>query len=78
MVSKQEFINELAMADIITCTMPDGYRFDAGTASNWIGGSDDGFMCDLIGNVEYPSHESMANAVFAYMEKQGFEIEEID
>ena len=78
MVTKQDFLNELNMSDVITCTMTDGYRFDAGVSNNWLGGSDNGFMSDLLGNVEYSSRESLTNAVFAYTEGQGLTIEEIE
>jgi hypothetical protein len=35
-------------------------------------------MCDFIGNVEYNTIESCVNALFAYLDKKGLEIEETD
>ena len=78
MITKEEILAELEMSDIVKLTMPDGYSFDIGVASNWIGGSENGFMCDLLGNVEYSSKKSCVNAVFAYIKKENMEIEEID
>jgi hypothetical protein len=78
MVTKQDFLNELAMCDKITCTTTDDYRFDAGVSNNWIGGSDNGFMCDLLGNIEYSSAESLACAIFSYLENDNLNIAEID
>lgn len=78
MVTKEEVLAELEMFDTVKLTMSDGYSFDIGVASNWVGGSENGFMCELLGNVEYSSKESCVNAVFAYLKKENMEIEEVD
>ena len=78
MITKEEVLAELEMSDTVKLIMSDGYSFDIGVALNWIGGSENRFMCDLIGNVEYSSKESCVNAVFAYLKKENLEIEEID
>jgi hypothetical protein len=78
MVTKEEVLAELEMSDIVKITMSDGYTFEIGVASNWIGGSENGFMCELLGNIEYSTKESCVNAVFAYLKKEKMEIEEVD
>ena len=78
MVTKEDVLAELDVSDTVKLTMSDGYTFDIGVAANWIGGSESGYMCDLLGNVEYTSKKSCVNAVFAYIKKENMEVEEVD
>jgi hypothetical protein len=77
MVTKEEVLSELESAEVVTLIMTDGYSFDIGVASNWVGGSDNGFMCELLGNREYSSKESCVNSLFDYLEKEKMEIEDV-
>ena len=78
MVEKKELIAEIEAIDVVSCTTSGGNSFYIGTDSYWIGGSDDGFMCDFIGNVEYFSAESCVNALFRYLDEINETIEDID
>ena len=78
MVTKQELVEQTSGMDVVHCTLTSGDTFDIGTADYWIGGSEGRFMCDFIGNVEYNTIESCVNALFAYLNKEGLEIEETD
>lgn len=76
MITKEELIEELGTTDICHCTMSDGSDCDIGESSYWIGGGN-GYMCDMLGNVEYSSIESVVNALFVYIESEGLTIEEV-
>lgn len=78
MITKIELINEMQDIDVVRCIMSDGYEFHIGQADYWVGGTDDGYMCDLIGNIQYPSIDSCVNALFSYMDKNGMSIESIE
>jgi hypothetical protein len=78
MVTKQELVEQTGGMDVVHCILTSGDSFDIGTADYWIGGSEGRFMCDFIGNVEYNTIESCVNALFAYLDKKGLEIEETD
>jgi len=78
MVDKKKLIEQCGGMDVVHCTLTSGDSFDIGTADYWIGGSEGRFMCDFIGNVEYNTIESVVNALFAYLNKWGLEIEETD
>jgi hypothetical protein len=76
MVTKEELIEELGNIDVCHCTLSDGSTCDIGEAGYWIGGGD-GYMCDMLGNVEYDSVPSVVNALFAYISGEGLTMEEI-
>lgn len=78
MISKQELIEAIASMNVVRCTLGDGDTFNIGTADYWIGGTENGFMCDLLGNVEYSSAISVVEALFAYLDELGEMIQEID
>jgi len=78
MVSKKELIDELDGMDVVKCVLDSGTTFEIGVADYWIGGSSEGFLCDFIGNVEYPTKESCVNALFNYLDKIGEIIEEVE
>jgi hypothetical protein len=78
MVTKQELIDQLHEQDVIFCALTSDDSFSIGTATYWLGGNEGRFMCDFIGNIEYNTIEACVNALFAFLDKEGLEIEETD
>ena len=78
MVDKGELLAEMENTDVVHCTLSDGYSLDIGTSAYWVGGSENGYMCDLLGNVEYSTKEGVVNALYAYLDTINASIEEID
>ena len=59
--------------------LSDDSTYEVGRADCWIGGEDDGWMCDLLGNVCYSTAESLAHALVKYVENElHLEITDID
>ncbi len=76
-ISKDELIDLLNSCDVVNCTMHDDTSFSIGIADYWIGGND-GYICELLGNVEYGSIKACVNALYDYMDRHDYYIKDID
>lgn len=77
MVTKDDLKAELEMSDVVTIDLDDGYSYQVGDASNWIGGSEGRFMSDLLGNVEYGTMEGVIDGIFTFLAEKGRVISEV-
>ena len=77
MITKEELLNELLDVDIVTCISSDDYEFQVAIGDYWLGGTPDGYICDLLGNIQYDTAEACVNAIFAYMGRNDMSIKEI-
>ena len=79
-MNKQEFINEVVEKydNTVTVITNDG-EYDIMDGSNFIGGTEGTYMCDLLGNIYYNNLNSIAGKLYDYITKElEEEIEEVE
>jgi len=64
---KDEIMQAINDLGYISIVLSDGDIVAIGDADNWLGGSDEGYMCDALGNVEYSSIENCVDALITYL-----------
>lgn len=70
-MNKAEFIytctKEFEAGDTFEFELTDGYRYTISESNYWVGGYDDHFGCDIMGNIAYDDYEYMINRVADYI-----------
>ena len=76
-VFKDDAIEELGCYGSVTATLSDGSIAEIATGDYFLGGTDEGYICDMLGNVQYPTARAVVNAFYNYIESENLTVKEI-